>query len=236
MVRGLTLSYYGHSAFLWETPGLRLLIDPYRNPRHRTWFLREFPRLHCHLALVTHAHFDHDATDRLPTTASILRLPGEFRHGEAVIRGVEDVHAGPWGGQGMRNVMFGVEIAGVRFLHIGDNRMGIPAEALARIGPVDVLMVTVDDSCHLLTYREVDTLVARIRPRVVIPVHYLIPGLTAQESTLRPADGWLATQRTVRRMGAEIACPPEVLPAATEIWVLRSCVGNVPEAKHLEAG
>ena len=37
----LTLTYYGHSAFKWQTEaGLRVLTDPYRNREDRYWFTR----------------------------------------------------------------------------------------------------------------------------------------------------------------------------------------------------
>lgn len=63
----LKVTYYGHCAFLWETPqGARVLVDPYRNKEDRYWFTRKFPEVPCDLGLITHAHFDHDAADRLP--------------------------------------------------------------------------------------------------------------------------------------------------------------------------
>ena len=76
----LTLSYYGHCAFLLESPlGARVLTDPYRNARGFYWFTRRFPAVDCDLALVTHAHFDHDAIERLAETTSVMRTPGDFK-------------------------------------------------------------------------------------------------------------------------------------------------------------
>ena len=62
-----SLTFYGHCAFLWQTSqGLRVLSDPYRNIEDRYWFTRLFPQVECDLGLITHAHFDHDAADRVP--------------------------------------------------------------------------------------------------------------------------------------------------------------------------
>ena len=61
-------------------------------------------------------------------------------------------------------------------------------------------MVTVDDSIHLLTYDEVDSLVQRLEPRVVVPMHYFIPGLSASGNELLPPERWLDRQQTVRRL------------------------------------
>ena len=87
-------------------------------------------------------------------------------------------------------------------------------------------MVTVDDSCHLLTYEQVDQLADLVSPHVVIPMHYYIDGLTTESSTLMPPDNWLATQRRVRRLNpgpVEISCKD--LPDEREVWVFSA---NIP--------
>ncbi len=69
---GPSLTYYGHCAFLWENEaGLRVLADPYRNISGRYWFTHLFPDVGCDLGLITHAHFDHDAAERLPEGAPV---------------------------------------------------------------------------------------------------------------------------------------------------------------------
>jgi L-ascorbate metabolism protein UlaG (beta-lactamase superfamily) len=215
------LTYYGHCAFLWQTAqGLRVLADPYRNRHDRYWFTRRFPHVECDLALITHAHFDHDAADCLPEAASVLRMPGRFQHLDMSILGILDRHSGRSGRLNFPNVMYRLEANGISFLHIGDNRADWPTTAGEAVGRVDVLMVTVDDSCHLLSYQVVDSLIARLTPRIVIPMHYLIPGLIPESTTLRTPDGWLATQTNVRRLGCHsIALSPEDLPGNTQVWV-----------------
>ena len=219
----MNLTYYGHCAFRWETPGgVAVMADPYRNQAGRYWFTRLFPDVHCDLGLISHAHFDHDAAGRLPEAASILRMPGEFTMSDLRIRGIGDFHSGPQRLSDFPNVMFRLEASGVSFLHIGDNRVDWPPEVAQAAGDVDVLLVTVDDSIHLLTYDEVDGLVSRLEPRVVIPMHYAIPGLTAGECELRPPERWLERQQTVRRLNSHQAVfSPGSLPDRTEVWLFQ---------------
>ena len=219
----MLLTYFGHCAFRWQTPaGVTAIADPYRNQAGRYWFTRLFPEAHCDLGLISHAHFDHDAVDRLPKAASILRMPGEFTSGDLKIRGVGDFHSGASRLSDFPNVMFRLEAGGVRFLHIGDNRAEWPEEVSSAVGEVDVLLVTVDDSIHLLTYEQVDSLVQRLQPRVVIPMHYAIPGLTSAECELLPPEGWLARQPTVRRLGTDrFEFSDRRLPNRTEVWLFQ---------------
>lgn len=198
------------------------MADPYRNAADRYWFTRLFPELRCDLGLITHAHFDHDAIDRLPEAASILRMPGEFSAGDLRIRGVQDLHSGASRLRDFPNVMFRLVSNGVSFLHIGDNRVEWPEDVTQAVGDIDVLMVTVDDSTHLLTYDQVDALVERLHPRVVIPMHYAIPGLHSTECELLPPEGWLFRQKTVRRLESDqFEFAPSNLPNQTEVWLFQ---------------
>lgn len=188
----MKLTYFGHCAFRWETPdGVTAVADPYRNQADRYWFARQFPDLRCDLGLITHAHFDHDAIERLPEAASILRMPGEFASQDLHIRGIREFHSGSARLRDLPNVMFRLQAGGVTFLHIGDNRVEWPDDVAQAVGDIDVLLVTVDDSAHLLTYQQVDDLVQRLQPRAVIPMHYAIAGLHSGECELLPPDGWL---------------------------------------------
>ena len=120
----------------------------------------------------------------------------------------------------MENTIFVVESGGVRSCHVGDNRHDIPGHVRAQLGAVDILMVTVDDSCHLLSYDQVDSLIAEVSPRVVVPMHYYVEGLTTASSTLRTPKGWLKTQTSVRHLGANpIELTPDDLPDEREVWV-----------------
>ena len=225
----MRLTYFGHCAFRWETQaGVTVVADPYRNQAGRYWFTRLFPDVRCDLGLITHAHFDHDAVDRLPEAASILRMPGEFATENLNIRGVQDLHSGAPRLRSFPNVMFRLEANGVSFLHIGDNRADWPEEVSRAVGDIDVLMVTVDDSNHLLTYEQVDSMIQRLRPRVVIPMHYAIPDLHSSDCELLPPDGWLERQPRVRRLETDqVEFNSGILPARTEVWLLQPAVASL---------
>jgi L-ascorbate metabolism protein UlaG (beta-lactamase superfamily) len=170
--------------------------------------------------LITHPHFDHDAVDRVGGSPTILRDPLELRYDDLRIRGIMSRHARHFGAEfGQRNIIFVIETAGTTFCHFGDSRADLPFETLEAIRRVDVLFVPVDDSQHLLRYAEVDQLIVRLTPRIVIPVHYFIPGLTDPASSLQGIEGWLRTQANVRRLNAgHVEVSKADLPVEGMIW------------------
>ena len=56
--------------------------------------------------------------------------------------------------RGMANVMVLLETASLCFLHIGDNDVAWSDAVRQAVGEIDILMVTRDDFCYLLTYPE----------------------------------------------------------------------------------
>ena len=219
-MREIQLQYLAHSAFrLTTNAGLRIVIDPWRNPDRGRWFVREFPLTEADLAIVTHDHFDHDAVDRVTGLPTILRHAGRFEMADLRVTGFADWHVPGHSSAGLRNVMFVLESDGLRFCHLGDNRWPPPGEIVDAIGNVDVLIVPVDDSCHLLDFDEVDGFIEQFSPSITIPVHYFIPGVTAPESTLELPDNWLARQSNVQRTSQTVQLDPATLPASPEVWL-----------------
>lgn len=226
----ITLRYYGHCAFQWTTPeGVRVLIDPYRNDPKISewiWFHKHFPLVETDVVLVTHPHFDHDAVERVRNFPTIIRTPSQFQCRDLTVRGILDHHAGISGQHGMKNVIFVIEVGGLSFCHLGDNRGQLPSDVYRDIGQVDVLMISVDDSRHLkMTFEEINTLADSFNPRVLIPMHYLIPEITIEESTLKTIEQWLGTQKVVRRLQQHtMNLSLADLPKTRETWVFIPCL------------
>ena len=220
----MSVRYLGHCAFLFEeATGESLLIDPFGNgsSEYDHWFLNTFPPMEVDLVAVTHDHFDHNAVSALPEGTPKLDREGTRQVGNTTITGVSDIHSGISGRNGMENVIYIVDHEGVRYCHVGDNRHDIPDGVTARLGRVDVLMVPVDDSCHLLTYDEVNHLVESVSPMVVIPMHYRIEGLSTADAALEGPEGWVRTQsprRTMRRSSFRI--DRRGLPYEREVWTI----------------
>ena len=94
----------------------------------------------------------------------------------------------------MDMVTYLVDIGGIRTLMWGDNRHNPAVGFWDAVGQVDVLTLPVDGSEHILSYEQANAIVDRLKPKVVIPTHYLSETTTYTLSTLQPADEWVASQ------------------------------------------
>jgi len=220
---GLRLDYYGHCALKLTSPGgASLLFDPWRDDPSGAWglwFKQKFPETVADITLSTHTHFDHDAIDRPVSTMVLDRMVGKFEFADVRITGFADKHAclapgwykwtnalAEFGAKAcppdnvghMDMVTYLVEAGGVRTLIWGDNRPD-PAEGFwAAIGQVDILTLPVDGSQHILSYDQANAIVERLKPKIVIPTHYLNETTTYTLSTLQAADEWVKQQKSFK--------------------------------------
>lgn len=212
---GTHVRYLGHSCFELVTSGTTIIIDPYQNEPGKYWFQEPFPRVRSDLVLVTHDHFDHNASKSVQGNPRIVTEVGTQRIGEFVIHGIAGHHARSKEYHFTENRVFIIEKGGVRFCHWGDNGAAPPP-----LGRVDVLFLPVDESEHILRLEEVAHLMEKLAPRIVIPMHYFIPLFTTKESTLQSIDQWLSRQRQVRKIPSTgVTILRDSLPQTQEVWV-----------------
>lgn len=257
------LAYFGGSAFQITTPaGLTIMIDPWRNlPTGKwDWYFHDFPATSVDIGVSTHAHFDHDALHLLDASVLLDRLIGTYDFADVTISGLADKHAtdptwatydfklinGYFGGQAIDppdnsrcwdNCLIVVETGGLRILHWGDNRHNPPEEVWQAIGKIDVLLMPVDDSQHVMGHPMVAEVIERLDPRVVIPHHYYIWNVVQRASTLLPVEKWLLEQKLVRSLeSAETAYSPETLPDQLTVDYFGDHVAFDVDAWHRQNG
>lgn len=257
------LAHFASSAFRITSPsGLTIMIDPWRNlPTGKwDWYFHDFPLTAVDIGISTHAHFDHDALHLLDASVLLDRLIGTYEFADVKITGIADKHAidasnaiydmhlinSAFGGQNLDppdnarswdNCMIMVETGGLRILHWGDNRHNPPEDIWQRLGQVDILLLPVDDSQHVMGYTMSDEIIARLAPKVVVPHHYYIWNIVQRQSTLLPVDRWLATQPNVRNLeSGETTYTRDSLPTSTTIDHFGNHVAFDVTAWHADNG
>ena len=59
---------------------------------------------------------------------------------------------------------------------------------------LDVLILPIDGSSHILSYDNIAAIIAELRPRIVIPGHYYTKGASSVLTTLSDASDWVSRQ------------------------------------------
>ncbi len=223
----VSLDYYGHSSFKVTTPnGISVLIDPWRNDSAwGLWFPRDFPEITVDIAIATHAHFDHDALHMPKARIVMERLIGEYTLSDLKIIGLGDKHLSncvgktrwtevqldfgesflpPNNNLHMDNCIYVIQSAGVTIVHWGDNRPQ-PDEwvdnYLKNLN-IDILILPIDESEHILTYKQAKEIMLRYSPALTVPMHYLIRGTNTTLSTLQPADEFISNVENVMNINS----------------------------------
>ena len=219
----IKIENFGHCALKITSPGgASVLFDPWRDDPSGAWglwFRQKFPETVVDITMSTHTHFDHDAIDRPVSTMVLDRMVGQFGFADLKITGFADKHAclapgwykwtdalKEFGAEAcppnnvghMDMVTYLVETGGIRTLIWGDNRPDPAKGFWDAIGRVDVLTLPVDGSQHILSYDQANAIVERLKPKIVIPTHYLNETTTYTLSTLQPADEWVRSQKSFK--------------------------------------
>ena len=220
------VDYFGSSAFKITSPsGITLMIDPWRNHPSRKWdwYFDDFPLTEVDIGISSHAHFDHDALHLLDAHVLLDRLIGTFTFGDLKITGIADKHATdssaavydfkriikefdniditpPNNPRSWDHCLLLIETGGLKILAWGDNRHNPPEEVWAAVSDIDIVLLPIDDSQHVISFANAKEIIERLSPSIIIPHHYYIFDVTVRQSTLQPADGWLTTQANVVRL------------------------------------
>ena len=237
----VTIDFFGHMAFRYTSPrGTTMIVDPWRNDPSGywgVWFPKKFPEVPVDIVLSTHAHFDHDAVYRPHARMVLERLGGKFSLGDVKITGLADKHmcksqgwykwtdaekefgqsfCPPGNFMHMDNFIQVVEIGGLRIAHWGDNRPNPAQHVLKALKGVDVLILPIDQSSHILSYKNIADIIAAIGPKIVIPGHYRTKGASSILTTLGTAGDWVSKQPgAVRLKSSRLELDPAKVKAMT---------------------
>ena len=232
----VTITYYGHMAVKITSPrGLEIFIDPWRNdPTHEfgMWYQMHMPKTRADIALVTHAHFDHDATERLDASMILDRMAGTFELGDVKILGIAEKHmceaqgkypfrsaviaaidkdpCPPDESMQWNNSLYVIETGGLRILHWGDNRQNPPDHIWDMVGEIDVAFLAVSDDGHILSPKWADVVMKKMGAKIVIPSHYYMHGIGVPNAGgLEPALEWTKKHAHTLLDGHTLVLTPE---------------------------
>lgn len=147
------------------------MIDPY-DPSIGL----KMPTIEADIVLSTHDHADHNNIKACGSAFAITG-PGEYEIKDISIQGISSFHDDVEGKERGKNTIYVIEAEGMKICHLGDLGQGeLTTEQVSKIGNVDILLVPVG-GVYTIDAKTAAKVVNQIEPRIVIPMHYLLPNL-----------------------------------------------------------
>ena len=166
----MEITWLGHSCFRLRSDQLAILTDPF--PDSIGLQMGEQQAL---AVTVSHHHAHHGHGEGVGGDPKLIRGPGEYElsgiyiTGMMTPRGEEDPPE-------KRNTVYLIEMEHLRLCHLGDISGVLSSRQVEELKPLDILFLPVGGVCTLGISRAME-IVQNLGPRVVIPMHYSLPGL-----------------------------------------------------------
>lgn len=169
----MIITWYGQACFRIQSGKTSVVIDPF----DKSVGLIP-PRVEGHIVLVTHDHKDHNNIKAIGGDPFVIDSPGEYEKSGVKIIGIHSFHDDKKGSERGMNVIYVVTLEGIRVGHLGDlGQYELSDEQKETLGEVDILMVPVG-GVYTIDGERAASIVNSIAPKIVIPMHYKIPGLS----------------------------------------------------------
>lgn len=207
----MEITWQGHACFRLRSDDLVVVTDPYPaalglRPENRP----------AAVVTVSNAHPHHSNAAEVGGAPKVFDSPGEYEYSGIAARGVM-TSLTPEQPLARRNVAYSIVLDNVNVCHLGDITAPLTTRQAEELQPVDVLLAPAGAGCTL-ALDSILQLMQDLDPKIVIPMHYQIPGV---REALGSLDAFL------RLMGVSEVQPrrsltvtPSNLPANMQVTVM----------------
>lgn len=210
----MDIYWYGQSMFKIKGKAATVFIDPFSPEQIGLKLPKDTEG---QVVLSTHSHHDHNNVGAVGGNPLIVTGPGEYEVAGISIVGIPTFHDSVGGAERGNNTVYHILMDGINIVHLGDLGHVLTEEQASQIDQTDILMVPVG-GVYTINAEYATKVVAQLEPKVVIPMHYKIPGLKIELEGVEPF---------LKEMGAEniqpmpkLSITKDKLPEETEVVVL----------------
>jgi len=170
----MILTYLGHSCFKIQDKvgqeGITIVTDPFGKSVGL-----KVPNFEASIITISHNHHDHDNAQALRGQPYIINTAGEYDIAGVMVEGIESYHDMKSGAERGKNIMYRIEVDDIAIVHLGDLGHILDNKQLEKLENTDILLIPVG-GIYTLDAKKAVEVVSQIEPRIVIPMHYKLPG------------------------------------------------------------
>jgi L-ascorbate metabolism protein UlaG (beta-lactamase superfamily) len=209
----MKIRWHGHACFEIGD-GITIVTDPHDG---KSIGIKP-PVVKADIVLQSHDHFDHNCVRVVKKlNTKVVKTAGLTNKNDIKIKGVHSFHDDAGGDKRGENIIFRFSVDDINFCHLGDLGHPLDNSSVEELGDVDILFIPVGD-VFTIGPKEAWEVINKIKPKVAVPMHYRMGGLSL---SIKPLDPFLNQEKdkNVVRIGNEIQLENEDLPENFEIWV-----------------
>jgi L-ascorbate metabolism protein UlaG (beta-lactamase superfamily) len=179
------IQFLGHAAFRLRGRDGIVLTDPF----DRSVGI-DIGRPTAHVVTISHHHPDHAnvaVVKSMRERIFTIDGPGEYEVGGILVTGVRTYHDKQKGAELGTNTVYVIHMDDVVFCHLGDLGHELTTHQIDEIGNVDVLFIPVGGG-ETIGPVEAVSVISQLEPRIVVPMHYALPGQQSFNVDLAPLE------------------------------------------------
>lgn len=171
----MQIQWFGQSCFKIQTKNINgeitIITDPYGEN-----FGLKLPKLQADIVTISHEHDDHNNAKVIGGDPLIINTAGEYETKGVFIFGMPAHHDNKEGQERGNITIFKINTEDITIAHLGDLGHELNNDILERLGNIDILLLPIGGT-YTINSKLASKIISVIEPRIVIPMHYHIPGL-----------------------------------------------------------
>jgi len=162
----MEIKWLGHSCFKIKGKNTTIITDPFPPEAGAT-----LNKVSGDIVTVSHQHAAHSNVAAIGGQPRIIKGPGEYEIGDAIIIGITSYHDDSKGTQRGQNTVYLIQMDELSICHLGDLGHTLEDSQMEELGIVDVLILPVGGGTTI-DASMASEIIRQLEPKAVIPMHY----------------------------------------------------------------
>ncbi len=199
----LSIQWLGHTCFLFAHQDRKILVNPFQNLGCTQGYRQ--PQMEADMVFISSHLLDEGYYEPVRGRYKLLMESGMYQLDGLQVQGISMPHDRKGGNRFGNNIAWLWTQADIRILHLGGAAAPISLEQEILMGKPDLLFIPVGNGPKAFDPQTAKQAVDQLKPKVIVPTHYLTEAANTQECDLLPLENFLQLMpdTPVRRLGSD---------------------------------